>query len=205
MSLASRLFAAFYDRVMAPVEEKGMADRRARLLGGLTGRVVELGAGTGANLTAYGAGVEELVLCEPDPAMARKLAAKLDDGRARVVEAPAEALPVADGWADAVVATLVLCTVRDPRAALAEARRVLRPGGRLVFVEHVRAQDPALARWQDRLTPLQKVVGRGCHPNRDTLAGIERGGWEVHDLERARMNGAPKFLKPLIAGTAVPS
>lgn len=204
MDLGARLFAAFYDRIMGPVEEKGMADRRARMLGGLHGRVVEIGAGTGANLAAYGPEVEELILCEPDQAMARRLDAKVADPRVRVVQAAAEALPLGDGQADAVVSTLVLCTVPSPAAALAEARRVLAPGGRLVFVEHVRADDPDAARWQDRLAPVQRFLGRGCHPNRDTLATLQGAGWTVADLERAKMNGAPKFLKPLIAGTAVP-
>lgn len=204
MSLGGRIFAALYDRGMAPVEEKGMADRRARLLSGLRGRVVEIGAGTGANLASYGPGVEELILCEPDHAMARKLDGKVEERRIRVVRAPAESLPLGDGQADAVVCTLVLCTVRTPSAALAEARRVLKPGGRLVFIEHVRAEDPGLARWQDRLVPIQKVLGRGCRPNRDTLAALEEAGWSIGDLERAKMNGAPKYLRPLIAGTAVP-
>lgn len=205
MDLAARFFAAFYDRLMAPVEEKGMADRRARLLSGLRGRVLEIGAGTGANLAAYGPEVEELILCEPDPAMARKLDGKVEDPRVRVVPAPAEALPLGDGQADAVVSTLVLCTVPSPAAALAEARRVLKPGGRLLFIEHVRAEDPGAARRQDRLAPVQRFLGRGCHPNRDTLAALESAGWAVADLERGKMNGAPKYLKPLIAGSAVPS
>lgn len=209
MSLPARVFAALYDRVMAPVEEKGMADRRMRMLGPLRGRVVEIGAGTGANLAAYGPGVEELILVEPDAAMVRKLDRKLDSlanrpDRIRGFTASADSIRLPDDYADAVVSTLVLCTVPDPAATLAEARRLLKPGGRLVFIEHVRAQDPQLARRQDRLVPLQKVLGRGCHPNRDTLAELERGGWAVHDLERAKLNGAPKYLKPLVAGTAVP-
>jgi ubiquinone/menaquinone biosynthesis C-methylase UbiE len=205
VSLWGRLFAAGYDHAMAPVERRGMAARRGRLLAGLEGKVVELGAGTGANLAAYGPGVQELLLCEPDRAMARRLTRGLTDGRARVLPAAAEALPLADRAADAVVATLVLCTVADPDAALAEARRVLRPGGRLVFAEHVRAEDRGLARVQDLLAPVQRVVGRGCHPNRDTLGALARGGWEVRELERARLDGAPAYLAPLVAGWAVPA
>src|SRR5215210_1130007 len=174
MSLWGRAFAALYDPVMGTVERRGMAERRRALLGSLTGRVVEIGAGTGANVDAYGPGVDELVLCEPEEPMARRLERRLAaSGRAgRVVRAGADALPLGDGEADAVVSTLVLCTVPDPARALGEARRVLAPGGALVVIEHVRSPDPRLARWQDRFTPIQKVIGHGCHPNRDTLAAV---------------------------------
>jgi len=119
--------------------------------------VVEIGAGTGANLAAYPLGaISELVLVEPESPMAARLRTRLQSvgaAQARVVGAPAESLPLPDASADFAVSTLVLCTVSDPARALAELRRVLKPGGRLLFIEHVRSQDARVARWQDRFQP----------------------------------------------------
>src|SRR3954454_9138985 len=149
------LFARFYDRLMAGTEEGGLAEMRHALLGTASGRVLELGAGTGHNLSHYTDAVTELVMTEPDPHMARRLRERLAAegtaaGRPSVIEATAEDLPFDDGSFDTVVATLVLCSVQDPPRAVAEARRVLVEGGRLLFLEHVRSSSPRLARWQDR-------------------------------------------------------
>ena len=166
-----RLFAAVYDRGLKATEEAGLGQMRRELLAGAGGRVVEIGAGTGVNLDLYPDGVEELVLVEPDPHMARRLRANLAEssaGRREIVEAPAERLPFGDDSFDTAVATLVLCTVPDPAAAIAELARVLKPGGRLLFIEHVRSEDPGLARWQDRLEKPWRFLGDGCHCNRDT-------------------------------------
>ena len=121
---------------------------------------------------------------------------------ARVLRAPAEDLPFADDTFDTVVSTLVLCGVDDQPRALREARRVLRPGGRLIFVEHVRADEPKLARFQDRMNGLNRFMV-GCDCNRATLATIEAAGFEVAELERTTLNKVPKFARPLIAGAAV--
>lgn len=203
MSLRRRFFAAIYDRMLADTEDAGLRERRRVLLQSARGRVLEIGAGTGLNLPHYGGSVTELVLTEPSPYMAARLRRKLGDRPARVVEAPAEALPFDDGTFDCVVCTLVLCSVRDAARAVAEIGRVLRPGGRVLFIEHVRAEDPRLARWQDRLQRPWGVIGEGCHPNRDTLATLEAGGLAVEQLERGRMPKAPPIVRPTIDGTAV--
>ena len=153
----ARIEAWIYDPFLALGERRGMASRRRALLALARGRVLELGAGTGLNLAHYPAAVGELVLTEPDSAMCARLARRVArSGRdATVVAARAEALPFRDGAFDTVVSTLVLCTVEDPVAAVREVRRVLAPGGRLLFAEHVRASAPRLARWH-RVAPLAR-------------------------------------------------
>lgn len=208
MSLWGRVFARVYDRAMAATEAAGLTARRRELLARAHGTVVEIGAGTGVNLELYPDGVRELVLAEPEAPMVRRLEARLarvGTGslvRARVLRAPAEALPLADGSIDVAVATLVLCTVRDLNVALAELRRVLVPGGRLLFLEHVRAEDPGLARWQDRLRPLWAGWGHGCQCNRSTLEAIRAAGFEVESVEHGRLPKAPPIVAPMICGVA---
>ena len=204
MSLWGHVFAAGYDRMMAGAEKAVLRGRRETLVSRVTGHVLEVGGGTGANLPFNGAGVEELVITEPEEPMARRLERKLADYSlpARVVRAPAEDLPLDDASFDFVVSTLVLCTVDDPARALAEIYRVLKPGGRLVFLEHVRSDGPRLARWQDRLHGVQVRVGHGCHCNRRTLENIERAGFSIAELEHDRMRNMPPIVRPLIAGLA---
>jgi ubiquinone/menaquinone biosynthesis C-methylase UbiE len=199
-----RLFAALYDRLTKGSEDAGLADMRARVLAKAHGATLELGAGTGANLKHYPDAVTELVLTEPSEHMARRLRDKVAaSGRAaQVVVAPAEHLPFEDARFDTVAGTLVLCTAEDPAAALGEVARVLRPGGQLLFLEHVRADEPGLARWQDRLEGAWGYMAAGCHPNRDTLAAIEAAGLTVDDLERGRFPKAPPLVRPLISGRA---
>lgn len=145
--------------------------------------MLDIGAGTGANLPHLRA-ADRLVATEPDPAMRARLMTKLDRALVpvEVVDAGAESLPFPDASFDAVLCTLVLCTVPDPDRALREARRVLKPAGRLVILEHVRASGP-LARWQDLATPAWRLLAAGCHPNRDTRAAIERAGFVIEDAE----------------------
>jgi ubiquinone/menaquinone biosynthesis C-methylase UbiE len=204
MNLWGEVFAAGYDRLMAGAEKAVLRGRRETLVSRVTGRVLEVGGGTGANLPFYGVGVEELVITEPEEPMARRLERKLTGYSlpARVVRAPAEDLPLDDASFDFVVSTLVLCTVDDPARALAEIYRVLKPGGRLVFLEHVRSDGPRLARWQDRLHGVQVRVGHGCHCNRRTLENIERAGFSIAELEHDRMRNMPPIVRPLIAGLA---
>jgi len=205
MSIWGRVFAALYDRTLAASEEAGLAERRRALLAAAHGRVVELGAGTGLNLAHYPpGGIEELVLVEPEEAMARRLRRRLASSPlpARVISARGESLPLPDGHFDVAVATLVLCTVGDPTRTLSELRRVLRPGGRLLFLEHVRAEEPKLARWQDRIDPVWSRVAHGCHCNRATLGALERSGFAVREVERDRIPKAAAFVRPMIAGAA---
>lgn len=199
-----RAFTAFYDRAMKSTEEAGMREIRREALAEARGRTIDIGAGTGLNLPLFPQEVSELVLAEPDPHMLKKLKAKVSEsGReASVVQAPAEKLPFEDGSFDTAVFTLVLCTVPNPAAALAEAARVLRPGGRLLFVEHVRSEEPGLARWQDRLEGPWRFLGDGCHCNRDTLAGIETSRFEIEKVEKGELPKAPPLVRPLIRGSA---
>jgi ubiquinone/menaquinone biosynthesis C-methylase UbiE len=178
---------------------------RAELLAGATGRTVELGAGTGVNLDLYPEAVGELVLIEPGPHMAKRLRARVGESArvATVVEAPAERLPFEPASFDTAVATLVLCTVPDPAAAVAELTRVLKPGGKLLFVEHVRSQDPAGAVWQDRLEQPWRFFADGCHCNRDTLATLATSGFVLDEVEHGRLPKAPAIVRPLVRGSAV--
>ena len=201
MTVYSRIFAALYDLSFHRGEKAGMADRRRRLLATAQGRVLEIGAGTGLNLPYYTDAVSELVLTEPEAPMARRLARRTAPGT-EIVSARAEALPFPDASFDAVVSTLVLCTVVAPEQALAEARRVLRPGGKLLFIEHVRA-DGTLAGWQDRLEGVWRHIGNGCHANRDTLAALDAGGFAVNELQTATWRKMPRLVRPLIVGHAV--
>jgi ubiquinone/menaquinone biosynthesis C-methylase UbiE len=204
MSIWGRIFAGTYDRMMAKSERDGLAARRDALLAQATGDVLEIGGGTGANLSRYGAGVRSLVVTEPEPPMAHRLEQHIAERRpdARLVQAPAEALPFEDASFDTAVATLVLCTVADQPQALRELRRVLRPGGRLLFIEHVRAESAKLARWQDRLLPINVRLGHGCHCNRATLDGIRAAGFDVLEVEHGAIPHAPPHLRPLVAGVA---
>lgn len=207
MSLSGRLFAAGYDRFMEASEKAGLRDLRAALLARAQGRVLEIGGGTGANLGFYTRGLDEIVITEPEEPMARRLERKLDGNplRARVVRAPAEELPFNDDSFDSVVSTLVLCTVDDPSRALAEVRRVLKRDGRLLFIEHVRADDSRLAKWQDRFERPWSWFGHGCHCNRRTLENLQAAGFSVTELKRDKLPKAPPIVRPLITGVAVRS
>jgi ubiquinone/menaquinone biosynthesis C-methylase UbiE len=203
MSLRQNIFAATYDRMSRKTEEAGLCAMRQNLLAGAAGRVLEIGAGTGANLRFYNGSIESLVVTEPQQPMLRRLqrTAREHAPLAQVLRAPAEDLPFEDDTFDTVVSTLVLCGVDDQPRALRESRRVLRPGGRLLFLEHVRSDEPGLARFQDRLNWLNRLVVQ-CDCNRPTLTTIEAEGFAVSSLERTVMPKAPKFVRPLIIGVA---
>lgn len=200
----SRLSALIYDPVLWWAERSGMAERRKLLLSGARGSVLELGAGTGLNLPHYPVGLERLVLAEPEPNMAETLRRRAEKlGRqVEIVRAPGELLPFEDDSFDTVVSTLVLCTVVDPARTLAEVRRVLRPGGSLLFLEHVRSENPRLARWQDRLHGAWKSFGDGCNCNRSTLTAIEDAGFDVSGVDHAKWRRMPPIVRPLVSGSA---
>jgi len=204
MGLRKRLFAATYDRQMAKAERDGLGAVRAQLLADAKGDVLEIGAGTGSNLARYGDTVTSLTVTEPDPHMLRRLEQKIAEQRpdTTVVDAPAENLPFPDDQFDVVVSTLVLCGVHDQAKALAEVQRVLRPGGRLLFMEHVRAMDDdKRARSQDRMNWLNRAV-MGCNCNRDTAAAITASGFTVDSVGHGTIPHAPKFVQPIIHGRA---
>ena len=205
-----RIFAAIYDRLLAGTEEAGLQEMREELLREAEGRTLELGAGTGLNLPHYTASVTELVLTEPDRFMVarlrRRLAAEPPAPNAvEVVEAGAERLPFQDASFDTVVSTLVFCSVDDPGEAMSELARVLRPQGRLLYLEHVRSPDSErLARWQDRLERPWGWFAGGCHPNRPTGETLRSTGLEVERQDQAQMPKAPPLARPLIRGSARP-
>jgi ubiquinone/menaquinone biosynthesis C-methylase UbiE len=203
MTLRSRFFAMTYDRQMTKVEKAGLRACREGLLAAAAGKVLEIGAGTGANLRFYGPAVESLTLTEPEIPMLRRLERKVREQApgATVLRAPAEDLPFEDATFDVAVATLVLCGVDDQPRALRELRRVLRPGGQLLFIEHVRSGDARLARSQDRMNGINRFVV-GCDCNRPTLDSIGDAGFTVTRVEHTTLPKVPRFASPAIAGSA---
>jgi ubiquinone/menaquinone biosynthesis C-methylase UbiE len=179
------IFARGYARMAKLADEKGASAHRDELLAGLTGRVIEVGAGTGSNFTHYPTTVTEVVAVEPEPYLRAKAeeAATSAPVPVRVIDGVADALPAADGEFDAGVASLMLCSVPDLAHALAEMHRVIRPGGELRFYEHVRSVRPGFARMQRALDVVWPFFGGGCHTSRDTTAAIEAAGFTI---DRAR-------------------
>lgn len=203
----NRLGALVYDRlVMKRSQDAGLADARRDALALARGEVLEIGAGTGLNLPAYPrTGITRLVLTEPHEPMRRQIEAKVAQTAApvEVVDAVAEHLPFDDATFDTVTGTLVLCEADDPAAALDEIARVLKPGGRYLFLEHVRSDDPALARRQDRWARLWRATAGGCNCNRDTLATVAASGLDVERHRIGRFPKAPRIVSPLLSGVAV--
>lgn len=202
-----RAFSALYDPLLWVGERAGMAKRRRELLAEANGRVLELGAGSGLNLPYYPEEIEELTLSEPSAPMVTKLRWRLRkvnrEGRQdQVVVATAEELPFDDDSFDTVVSTLVLCTVDDPRRAIEETARVLRPGGKLLFLEHVRADTRRLARWQDRLHRPWHAFAAGCNANRPTVDMLHESPLSVEAIDRDRWSWMPALVHPLAFGTA---
>jgi ubiquinone/menaquinone biosynthesis C-methylase UbiE len=202
--LWEHVFSAIYDPLLWIGERAGMARRRRSLLACASGRVLELGAGTGLNLRHYSGGVEHLVLTEPATPMLSRLRrrARRSALDCTVVSAGAESLPFEDDSFDTVVSTLVLCTVNDPRRVIDEIARVLRPGGQLLFLEHVRADSRRLARWQDRLHGPWHAFAAGCNANRATIELLRESDLEVREVERDRWSWMPALVHPLAIGVA---
>jgi SAM-dependent methyltransferase len=202
------LFARCWARLSPAMEDRGVADHRRRLVAGLAGRVIEVGAGTGANFAHYPPGVAEVLAVEPEPYL-RGRAAEAAAGApvpVTVVDGVADRLPAVDGSFDAAVVSLVLCSVPDVGTALAELRRVLRPGGCLHFWEHVRADGGLGARVQSLLDrTVWPTVSGGCHTGRDTFAAIAAAGFTVERVDRFRFpdSPVPSPTAPQVLGVAV--
>jgi ubiquinone/menaquinone biosynthesis C-methylase UbiE len=200
-----RIMALVYDPFVWLGEIAGMRRRRAALVSGVRGRVLEIGAGTGLNIAHYPDGITELVIAEPEPGMRRRLERRLRrHGRvARIVDAPAERLPLADASVDTVVSTLVLCTVDNPENALREIARILRPDGQLLFIEHVRAGSRFLATCQDFLLGPWRHFAGGCRCNRPTVELMRACGFAV-TADDVVWRGMPAIVHPLAVGRACP-
>jgi ubiquinone/menaquinone biosynthesis C-methylase UbiE len=199
-------FARMYERMAPAFDAKGGAAHRDELLAGLSGRVVEVGAGTGLNFGHYPETVTEVVAIEPEPYLRAKaeLAAEAAPIPITVVDGVADQLPVETGSCDAGVASLVLCSVADQAVALGELYRVIRPGGELRFYEHIRSSSPALARVQRALDVVWPRLVGGCHTSRDTVSAVSAGGFEVEHTRyftfRPMLTNAP--VAPHVIGVA---
>ena len=203
----SFITAFFYDRFMAKTEAACLQQWRQELLQQLSGDVLEIGAGTGANISLYPAQVTRLLLTEPDKHMRRQLEGKLverDPDKLGVSAGTAENIAAADESFDYVVTSLVCCSVTDLNAGLREIKRVLKPGGGLVFLEHVAAaQGTSRRRWQNRINPIWKTFMGNCHLNRETEQAIVSQGFEIVQIERESMRKAPSIVRPTIRGIAI--
>jgi len=200
----SGLSARLYDPFLWWGEKSGLSRKRGRLLEEARGEVLEIGAGTGLNLAHYPTGLDRLVLTEPEQHKAALLLKKAADlgVEAEFVRASAEALPFEDNSFDTVVATLVFCTVAEPEQALAELRRVLRPRGSWLFIEHIRSDRPVIGRFQDRVRRPWASVADGCQCNRRTIEMIEAAGFGVELKSVADKALMPPVARPIVAGIA---
>ena len=200
----------FYERSVLPhlvnvaMNTAALRDERARCLKDVTGTVLEVGFGTGLNLPHYPPAVTKVVGVDPSATSATLAHKRIAASRfpVEIVGLSAETLPVADESFDSIVSTFTLCTIPDVAHALLEMRRALRPGGHFYFVEHGRADDPKVARWQERLNSLQQVVFGGCHLNRHIFTLIAQAGFELEHFENSYLKGAPKFGGFLYRGRA---
>ena len=203
-----RLMASFYDRMMRGSEEACLREWRRILLEPVQGKVLEVGAGTGVNLSLYPESVTQLVMSEPDAPMRAKLAQRLeDDGAetwAEMSDGSLDSLPFSDGSFDFVTCMLVLCSVPDLHRAVGEIRRVLVPGGRLVFLEHVAAEGRTdRLKWQRRLEPLWRRFSGNCHLTRETERAILDSGFDMEQIKRESMRKAMPIVRPCIRGCAI--
>ena len=198
-----RLFAAWYPSLMGRIDRNGQAGVRSEQLAAATGRVLEIGAGSGLSVEHYPVDLAELVLLEPNPAFRARLRELLDRSGfpATIVDGDVHDLPFPDASFDTVTASLVFCSVTNPGAALTEVHRVLRPGGRFLFHEHVRG-GPVRGVVQDALTPLHRRLADGCHANRDFEALLASSPLTVESVAHLRMPTRIPTLVPLVVGVA---
>jgi ubiquinone/menaquinone biosynthesis C-methylase UbiE len=202
-TLARRTFARWYPTMMGRVDRNGQAELRREQLAAARGRVLEIGAGSGLSVPHYPAHIDELVLIEPNPAFHPRLRDAVErlPFPAHVVEADAHALPYPDSSFDTLTASLVFCSVDDPARMLAEVHRVLRPGGRFLFHEHVRGAG-ARGAVQDLLGPLQRRLADGCRPNRDFERSLAESPLRVVSIAHRRMPTWVPTIVPLVVGAA---
>ena len=206
--LNERLFAFYYPRLLALAENAGQRETRSGLISQAEGRTLELGAGSGINLPHYTPKVSELVITEPSPYMVEHLESELTKGRLRcgsvnLLRSGAESLPFADASFETIVGTYILCTTPDPALVLSEIHRLLRTGGRYLFLEHVHAgEETVLGRFQDLVEVPHRYLAAGCHPNRRTEGLLARSELEVLRLEHGRQPRALPTVRPTIIGAA---
>jgi ubiquinone/menaquinone biosynthesis C-methylase UbiE len=200
----------FYQDQVVPLltslsmRNKNLAAYRKRVVPEATGRVLEVGIGSGLNLSLYSPDVHQVIGLDPSPKLLKMAGRKERRGLlVDFIEGSAEEVPLEKASFDTVVTTWTLCTIPDADRALREMRRVLKPGGRLLFVEHGRAPDPKVVWWQDRLTPIWKLIGGGCHLNRPISSLIEGAGFRFERLETNYMPG-PKPMTFMYEGSARP-
>ncbi len=203
----SFLTAYFYDKIMADTEEACLKDWRKALLKEVSGSVLEIGAGTGANLSFYPETNIQLILSEPDKNMRKQLATKVDSFEldyVSVSDGSAEDIPSKDGTFDVVVASLVCCSVKNLEAALIEIKRVLKTGGVLIFMEHVAAKSGSRRRrWQNIINPIWRKLAGNCHLNRETEQAMLSAGFEFKEIKRQSMRKAMPLVRPTIRGVAL--
>jgi ubiquinone/menaquinone biosynthesis C-methylase UbiE len=208
MSLYSYFMARFYDAALNRMEQASLHEWRAKLLCWATGEVLEIGSGTGANLPHYPPGLTSLTLSEPDPHMLRRLQHKLAADQRRNIQlarCAVDELNFPDHSFDTIVATLVLCSVASPVSALKEIRRLLKPDGRFLFIEHVQAgAESRLLRWQKLVQPVWIPLCGNCHLTRDTERNILAAGFRIEQIDRRFASGGPALVSPMIIGMARP-
>lgn len=207
--IMSRFFAFIYDPLIAKTEEACLKGWRKTLLKNAHGIVLEVGAGTGANLAHYTDTVDELIISEPDEFMSKRLLEKLKGFNFKntsIKDFGMEDINLADNSVDCVVSTLVCCSVGNPQKSLQQAYRVLKPGGKLLFMEHVAAENnPKRLKWQSIINPIWKRISGNCHTNRETEKTIIEAGFTIKDITKASMRKAPAFVRPTIRGIAIKS
>lgn len=209
LGLNERFFAWYYPKLVGMAERAGQAETRRKLLSEASGRTLEIGAGSGFNLPHYTERVTELVVSEPSPHMREHLRERLEAdplpvGRWELADASAEHLPFEDASFDTVTGGFIMCSIPDPEGALAEIARVLRPGGRYIFLEHVHAgEGTVLGRFQDLIEIPHRYIAAGCHPNRRTWELIEDSPLEVERLDRGKQPRAVPSVRPTILGSAI--
>ncbi len=209
MAVFSWVMAQLYDKVMEGAEIKCLRDWRFALLSNVSGKVLEIGCGTGLNLDYYSNAVTHLILLEPDANMREKLQKKIvlkkkSNIKIEILDCNAESIPLLNNSCDVVISTLVLCSVDNQNKVLSEIYRILRSNGKFVFIEHTHANNnPKRLKWQRRLEPLWTMVTCGCHLIRPTKKAIINAGFLFSEITHQSIHGVPSIVRPSIKGVAI--